>query len=65
MTVLKAIAFYSTIAEIFNIYMNITQLSTPILIGNIAAIIASFLFAQWRYPSTHITPSYVENIEIE
>ena len=60
-TTLTLIVVYATAAELFNIYLNLRQLSQPIFIGNIVMIIIAFAFAKLRYKHTHITPSYEEN----
>lgn len=60
--VLILIAVYATGAELFNIYLNMKQLSPKMLMGNIAMIIGAVIFAFARYKYTHITPSYVENM---
>ena len=59
--VLILIAVYATGAELFNIYLNISQLSTPMFLGNMAMIAAAVVFACVRHKYTHITPSYEEN----
>jgi APA family basic amino acid/polyamine antiporter len=60
--VLILIAVYATGAELFNIYLNISQLSTPMFIGNMVMIAAAVAFAILRHKYTHITPSYEENM---
>ena len=61
-TVLYLIAVYATGAELFNIYLNMRQLSAGMLTGNILMIIGAVIFAFARFKYTHITPSYEENM---
>lgn len=58
--VLVLIVIYATSAELFNIYLNASQLSTEILIGNIVMIGVGVIFMMVRYKHTHITPSFEE-----
>ena len=53
---------YATGAELFNIYLNMRQLSPKMLLGNILMILGAVVFAFARYKYTHITPSFVENM---
>ena len=58
--VLYLIAAYATAAELFSIYLNLSQLKPKILAGNIVMIVVAVVFALTRYPHTSINPSYVE-----
>lgn len=61
--VLIMIVIYATLAELFNIYLNASQLSTGKLIGNIVMIGVAIIFAVIRYKHTHITPSFEEFVD--
>jgi APA family basic amino acid/polyamine antiporter len=58
--VLIIIVIYATLAELFNIYLNASQLSSGILIGNIVMVGVAIIFMMVRYKYTHITPSFEE-----
>ena len=60
--VLILIAVYATGAELFNIYLNASQLSPKMFIGNLLMIAGAVIFALTRHKYTHITPSYEENM---
>ena len=62
MPVLILIAVYATGAELFNIYLNASQLSPKMFIGNLLMIAGAVIFALTRHKYTHITPSYEENM---
>lgn len=58
--VLKLLVVLASAGSIFNIYMNATQLSTPLLLGNIAVIVAAIVFALIRRNNVTMDISYEE-----
>ncbi len=61
-TLLYVIVIFSTACAVFNIYINVIQLTLPLVIGNVVLLAASFIFAQVRMNKVDLSPSYEENI---
>ena len=58
--VMKLLVAFSSVCAIITVYLNAIQLSTPLLIGNICAIAAAFLFALLRRKHAQMDISYEE-----
>lgn len=56
--VLIVVSVIGALAQAFNIYLNASSLSMPLLIMNIAAIAAAFVFGAVRSKKAHIEISY-------
>ena len=59
--VMTAIVIFSTACAVFNIWLNVTQLSKGLIIGNVVLLIISIIFAQARMSHVDLSPSYEEN----
>lgn len=62
-TLLYIIVVFSTICAVFNIYLNIVQLSPALIVGNVILLAVSIIFAQIRMNKVDLSPSYEENID--
>ena len=58
---MTAIVIFSTAYAVFNIWLNVTQLSKGLIIGNVVLLIISIIFAQARMSHVDLSPSYEEN----
>ena len=63
--VMTAIVIFSTACAVFNIWLNVTQLSKGLIIGNVVLLIISIIFAQARMSHVDLSPSYEENCRDE
>lgn len=54
---------FCTACAIFNIYLNVTQLSVPLVLGNVAMLVISIIYAQLRLPKVTMDPSYEEIVD--
>ena len=54
---MTAIVIFSTACAVFNIWLNVTQLSKGLIIGNVVLLIISIIFAQARM--SHVDLSQV------
>lgn len=59
--VMWIIVVFSTACAVFNIWLNVTQLSKGLIIGNVVLLIISIVFAQLRMDKVDLSPSYEEN----
>ena len=59
---LGVIVVFSTACAVFNIYINVIQLTPGLIIGNVVLLIASIIFAQVRMDKVDLSPSYEENM---
>lgn len=63
--VLYTIVVFSTACSVFNIYLNVIQLSKELIIGNVVLLVLSIIFAQLRMKKVDLSPSYEEVTEDE
>lgn len=61
-TMLYVIVVFSTACAVFNIYLNVIQLSTALIIGNVVLLVIAVIFAQLRMDKVDLSPSYEENV---
>ena len=59
--VLWIIVVFSTACAVFNIWLNVTQLSFGLIVGNVVLLIISIIFAEVRKDKVDMSPSYEEN----
>lgn len=62
-TDMGALVVFCTACAIFNIYLNVTQLSVPLILGNVAMLVISIIYAQLRLPKVTMDPSYEEIVD--
>lgn len=62
-TAMGALAAFCTACAVFNIYLNVTQLSMPLILGNVAMLVISIIYAQLRLPKVTMDPSYEEIVD--
>lgn len=62
-TLLYIIVVFSTFCALVNIYLNVIQLSSALIIGNVVLLAASVIFAQVRMDKVDLSPSFEENVD--
>nr|WP_321358580.1 APC family permease [uncultured Draconibacterium sp.] len=54
------IIIFSTACAVFNIWLNIIQLSTALIIGNVVLLVVAAIFTEMRMKHVDLSPSYEE-----
>ncbi len=60
-SMLYVVTVFSTACAVFNIYINVIQLTPALIIGNVVLLVVSFIFAQVRMDKVDLSPSFEEN----
>nr|WP_319510713.1 APC family permease [uncultured Draconibacterium sp.] len=60
---LTFILIFSTACAVFNIWLNVMQLSTTLIIGNVVLLIIAVIFAEMRLKHVDLSPSYEEIVD--
>lgn len=55
---------FCTACAVFNIYLNLIQLSMPLILDNVIMLAISIVYAQLRLPKVTMEPSYEEIVDV-